>query len=65
MKIFNNWFVLILVVFFTLFFYGVYRGVKISNDQYDKCKSKGGVPMTERGMYKACMKPEQFIELPN
>lgn len=62
--IFSRGFTTLLIVFLALFFYGVYRGVQISNKEYESCKSKGGVPITERGVYKACMKPEQFIELP-
>lgn len=56
--------VIVALFFSVLFGYVMYKGFEMDTKQYNKCKSMGGVPMTERSMYKACMKPEQFIEVP-
>lgn len=53
----------VLIAFVVIFFILVGMGVRESLKQAEKCESAGGVPLTERGTYKACMKPDNFIKL--
>ena len=52
-----------LVLFLIVFIILVGFGIKASSDQADKCRSAGGVPDFDRGVYKACMKPHNFIKI--
>lgn len=36
---------------------------KDSSDKSSYCREKGGVPVTDRGVYKACAKPDSYILL--
>ena len=50
-------------VFLVLFIWAVLMGAEINSEQEDRCRAAGGIPQTERGVYKACMKPDNFINV--
>jgi hypothetical protein len=54
-----NWLLSIIFVVFTFF---VVLSCIDSVKKEDACKLKGGIPITERGTYKLCMKADGFIE---
>lgn len=53
----------VLIAFVIIFLLLVGMGVRESLKQIKKCESAGGVPLTDRGNYKSCMKPDNFIRL--
>lgn len=53
----------LLIAFVIVFFILIGMGVKESFIQVEKCRSAGGVPLTDRGNYQSCMKPDNFIKL--
>lgn len=54
------WFLALLI---PLAFVGAIIGVKENLDKGAYCKEKGGVPVTDQGVYKACAKPDSYIIL--
>ena len=56
----NYWLGMFMMIF--VFLGLVFISAQKSWDKEEACKRKGGVPITERGIYKACAKPEMFIQ---
>ena len=63
LDLFCKGFIGFLILFTIVFIVLVGFGIKTSLEQSDKCRAAGGVPSTERGTYKACMKPDNFIKI--
>ena len=38
-------------------------GMKLQYRQIEACENLGGVPIAEKGVYKLCGKPENFIKI--
>jgi len=53
----------VLIAFVIIFLILAGMGVRESSKQFYRCEAAGGVPATERGIYKSCMKPDNFIKL--
>lgn len=62
-EVFCKGMICFLIVFIVVFMVAVGFGIKSSSDQADKCRAVGGVPDFDRGVYKACMKPDNFIKI--
>ena len=58
-KLITYGFITFIIVFVVL----VILGINKSSEQADKCRVAGGVPQSERGVYRACMKPDNFIKI--
>lgn len=52
-----------LIILCILGFVAEIINVKDSTDKAHTCSQRGGVPITERGVYKACAKPDAYIIL--
>lgn len=62
-EIFSKGLIGFLILFMLVFIVLVGFGIKASSDQANKCRNIGGVPDFDRGVYKACMKPSNFIRI--
>jgi hypothetical protein len=51
----------VVIVIFVLASIGICMSISLTEKRSAACKAHGGVPLTERGSYKACMKPDNFI----
>lgn len=51
-----------MIVFIFGFFYLVYLGVNISNEQREDCIAKGGYALMERGVFKHCLKGVEVVK---
>lgn len=51
-----------MILFIFVFFYLVYLGFNISNEQREDCIAKGGYALMERGAFKDCLKGVESIK---
>lgn len=51
-----------IVLIFVGFFYMICKGVEISSNQAEACRSKGGYALLERGVFQECLKGVEIIK---